>query len=51
MPLQQSKSKGAFKSNLQELLAAGYPQKQALAISYSVARKNGGKDAKKGQKK
>jgi hypothetical protein len=39
MPLTKSKSDKAFKHNLKAELAAGKPQKQALAIAYSVKRK------------
>jgi hypothetical protein len=39
MPLIQGKSPKAFKSNLKAEMAAGKPQKQALAIAYSVKRK------------
>jgi hypothetical protein len=44
MPLTKSKSKEAFSSNVKAEMDAGKPQKQALAIAYSVARKaaNGG---------
>ncbi len=40
MPLNKSKSKTAFKQNMRTEMAAGKPQKQALAIAYSVARKS-----------
>lgn len=39
MPLIKSKSKKAFKKNIKTEMAAGKPQKQALAIAYSQARK------------
>lgn len=45
MPLNKSKSKGAFKANIKAEIAAGKPQKQAVAIAYSVKR--GGKSKKK----
>lgn len=38
MPLQKSSSPEAFKSNLKAEIAAGKPQKQALAIAYRVKR-------------
>jgi hypothetical protein len=38
MPLKQSKSKQAFKSNVKAEVKAGKPEKQALAIAYSVKR-------------
>ncbi len=40
MPLKQSSSKKAFKSNVRKEMHAGKSQKQALAIAYSVQRKN-----------
>ena len=41
MPLQKGKSKKAFKHNIKAEIKAGKPQKQAVAIAYSVKR--GGK--------
>lgn len=38
MPLKRSASKGAFVSNVKAEIAAGRPQKQALAIAYSEKR-------------
>ena len=38
MPLIKSKSKQAFKKNVQKEIEAGKPVKQALAISYSTQR-------------
>ena len=32
-----------LKENIKELIKSGYPQKQAVAIAYDVARKNHGK--------
>jgi hypothetical protein len=43
MPLVKSKSKKAFGENIKREVAAGKPQKQAVAIAYSVARKAGAK--------
>lgn len=45
MPLKKSPSKAAFSSNVKAEMNAGKPQKQAVAIAYSVARKaaRGGK--------
>lgn len=40
MPLKSGKSKKAFSSNVKTEMAAGKPQKQAVAIAYSVARKS-----------
>lgn len=39
MPLKKSKSPKAFKFNVKKEIAAGKPQKQAVAIAYSVQRK------------
>lgn len=40
MPLIQSKSKKAMSENIKKEMDAGKPQKQAIAIAYSVQRKN-----------
>lgn len=48
MPLVKSTSKSAFRKNIKAEIAAGKkPQKQAVAIAYSVKREA----AKKGKKK
>lgn len=39
MPLKQSKSKAAFKSNISAEIRAGKKPSQAAAIAYSVQRK------------
>jgi hypothetical protein len=39
MPLIKSKSEKAFKSNIRAEIAAGKPQKQAVAIAYDVQRR------------
>ena len=39
MPLVKSASKGAFRANIKAEIKAGKPQKQAVAIAYSVKRK------------
>lgn len=46
MPLNKSKSKKAFSDNIRTEMAAGKPQKQAVAIAYSVKR-DGKKKGKK----
>lgn len=43
MPLVKSKSKEAFKKNVQAEIKAGKPKKQAVAIAYSVQRQAGKK--------
>jgi len=48
MPLIQGKSKKAFKENMETEMDAGKPQKQALAIAYSVQRKNKAKKMAEG---
>jgi len=40
MPLEKGKSKEAFSHNVATEIKAGKPQKQAVAIAYSVARKD-----------
>lgn len=47
MPLTKSPSKKAFSKNLAAEIKAGKPQKQAVAIAYSVKRKA---ESKKGKK-
>jgi len=37
MPLKKGKSKAAMSYNIGELMKSGRPQKQAVAIAYSVA--------------
>lgn len=39
MPLFKSKSPKAFKENVKAEIAAGKPQKQAVAIAYDVQRR------------
>lgn len=46
MPLKKSTSKKAMNENIKKEMAAGKPQKQAIAIAYSVKR-----DAAKKKKK
>jgi len=46
MPLVKSASKSAFRSNIKAEMKVGKPQKQAVAIAYSVKRKAQGKKGK-----
>lgn len=39
MPLKKAVSKKAFSSNIKAEMKAGKPQKQAVAIAYSVKKK------------
>ncbi len=50
MPLMKSTSKAAFGENVKREMAAGKPQKQAVAIAYSVQRRAAGGTGKKGGK-
>jgi ribosomal protein L12E/L44/L45/RPP1/RPP2 len=47
MPLIRSKSAEALKRNIEELIASGRPQKQAVAIAYSVKREAAKKKRKR----
>lgn len=38
MPLNKSRSEEAFNSNVAELIKAGHPREQALAIAYKIMR-------------
>ena len=46
MPLKSGKSRKAFSSNVKTEMAAGKPQKQAVAIAYAVQRRSGKKRGK-----
>jgi hypothetical protein len=47
MPLTKSTSKEAFSKNVKAEMKAGKPQKQAVAIAYSVKREAAKKKSKK----
>ena len=47
MPLVKSASKKAVSENIKREMAAGKPQKQAVAIAYSVKREAAGKPVTK----
>jgi len=51
MPLKHSASSEAFSYNVRELMHAGHPQKQALAIAYREKRQAAHKGKKKGRRK
>ena len=51
MPLKKSTSKKAFTENVKTEIAAGKPQKQAVAIAYAVKRAAAKKKATKGKAK
>lgn len=46
MPLKKSGSKAAFSSNIKKEIAAGKPQKQAVAIAYAMKREAAKKKGK-----
>ncbi len=46
MPLAQGKSNKTKSSNIKKLMDEGYPQKQAIAISYSEAGESKSKKKK-----
>ena len=50
MPLVKSTSKEAFRKNVKAEIKAGKPQKQAVAIAYSVKREAAKKSTPKGKK-
>lgn len=46
MPLKKGKSRETVSANIRTELAAGKPQKQAVAIAMNTARRSGGGTAK-----
>ena len=51
MPLNKGKSKKAVSENIKTEMAAGKPQKQAVAIALNTARKSGAHIPKKKARK
>lgn len=49
MPLTKGKSKKTISQNIRKLREEKYPEKQAIAIALSTARKSGAKIPKKGK--
>jgi hypothetical protein len=43
VPLKRGTSKAAIGVNIKREIAAGKPQKQAIAIAYATARRSGGR--------
>lgn len=51
MPLRKGSSKKVMSQNIKTEMAHGKPQKQAVAMAYSVARKSGGGSMPKKRRK
>lgn len=51
MPLQRGKSKEVISENISRLMHENKPQKQAIAIAYSVAERSGRKAEGKPEKR
>ena len=51
MPLKKGKSREVISENIRELIHTGRPQKQAIAIALSEARRSGKKKRKRKAKK
>jgi hypothetical protein len=51
MPLKAGKSEKSFKENIKTEIAAGKPQKQAVAIAYSMKERAVGKHHRDADKK
>ena len=50
MPLDKSGKKSSMQKNIRAEIAAGKPQKQAVAIAYDVMRRANARKAAKGKK-
>ena len=51
MPLRKGKSKKTISHNIRTEMAAGRPQRQAIAIALDMARKSGAKIPRKRKRK